>query len=421
MPLCLSPRIERITSIATGRQESLFSLDCASHFAQLQDSISGKRVLVAGGAGSIGSATIAEILKYRPSALCVLDPNENNLTELVRTVRSQKETRDLELHIEPLDYGSLLAGQWLSRQAPFDFVLSFAALKHVRSERDEFSLLRMLEVNLLSADRFLATLREQGHGRSGVFFVSTDKAAFPVSLMGASKRVMEILLWAHARPDSPRSFLDGGNAPPLARVTCARFANVAFSDGSLPWGFLQRIEKGQPLAVPGDVRRYLLSPAEAGQLCLLSSVICPHGEFLIPKLEPQDAVQFTSIAEATLKDFGWVPAWYSDPDEACRMFSAECAQGRYPVLVTHADTAGEKEIEEFVGPDECPHEIGLRGAQAVPAVRVETAKLAEFLTLLRQAMETGKLPTKSDLVRAISGLVPELLHRDSVLMLDSRM
>jgi FlaA1/EpsC-like NDP-sugar epimerase len=421
MPLCLSSRIERITSAATGRQESLFSPDCAKLLPRILESVAGKRILVAGGAGSIGSATLAEMLGYRPSSVCVLDTNENNLTELVRAVRSQDETRDLDIHIEPLDYGSMLARKYLSTQLPFDLVLSFAALKHVRSERDEFSLLRMLEVNLLSADRFLATLREQGHGRSGVFFVSTDKAAFPVSLMGASKRVMELLLLAHAQPGSPLSFLDGGSAPALTRVTFARFANVAFSDGSLPWGFLQRIEKGQPLSVPGDVRRYLLSPAEAGQLCLLASVVCPDREVLIPKLHPQDAVRFTAVAEAALKDFGWTPAWYSDPGEACRMFSSELAQARYPVLVTHADTAGEKEIEEFVGPGECPHDIGLSGAFAVPTQEADAGKVGEFLSFIRRALETEKLPTKADLVQAISVLVPELLHRDSPFTLDSRM
>jgi FlaA1/EpsC-like NDP-sugar epimerase len=140
-------------------------------------------------------------------------------------------------------------------------VLSFAALKHVRSERDMFSLLRLLEVNLLKADRFLAMVRRLGYGRAGVFFVSTDKAANPVSLMGASKRVMELLLWAHTQAQAPASLLDGGgSAPPLAQASAARFANVAFSDGSLPWGFLQRLEKRQPLAAPGDVRRFLLSP-----------------------------------------------------------------------------------------------------------------------------------------------------------------
>lgn len=421
MPLCLSSRIERITSTTTGRQESLFSSDCTRLLPTVLDAVTGKRILVAGGAGSIGSATIVQLLKYHPSSVCVLDINENNLTELVRTVRSQEETRSVEFHIQPLDYGSSLARKYLSTQPPFDLVLSFAALKHVRSERDEFSLLRMLEVNLLNADRFLATLREQGHGRSGVFFVSTDKAAFPVSLMGASKRVMELLLWAHAQADSPQSFLDGGSAPALARVTCARFANVAFSDGSLPWGFLQRIERGQPLAVPGDVRRYLLSPVEAGQLCLLASVVCPGREFLIPRLHPDNAVRFTSVAEATLQDFGWVPAWYSDPGEACRMLPTELAQARYPVLVTKANTEGEKEVEEFVGPGECPHDIGLRGALAVPALGADTGKLAEFLMLICQVLQRGKLPQKSELTRALSALIPEFLHHGSQFSLDSRM
>jgi len=242
-----------------------------------------------------------ELLALRPAALCIIDPSENNLAELVRTMRSGSLPLPPVLQPEPLDYGEPLTHAFLAAQAPFDVVLSFAALKHVRSERDEFSLLRMLDVNLVKADRFLAALRRQGHGRDGVFFVSTDKAADPVSLMGASKRAMELLLWAHTEAGAPASLIDGGNAPPLPRATTTRFANVAFSDGSLPWSFLQRLEKGQSLAAPVDVRRYLVSPVEAGQLCLLAALICPHRRVLVPNLDP--ARDLVSLSTSPLPRF----------------------------------------------------------------------------------------------------------------------
>jgi FlaA1/EpsC-like NDP-sugar epimerase len=279
----------------------------------------------------------------------------------------------------------------------------------------------MLEVNLIKADYFLATLRQQGHGLDGVFFVSTDKAACPVSLMGASKRVMELLLWVHAQSGSPLSLLQAGAAAALPRVTCARFANVAFSDGSLPWAFLQRMEKRQPLAAPGDVRRYLISPADAGQLCLLATVLCPPQELLIPKLGPEDMVQFTGIAEKTLNAFGLTPAWFDDAQAACRALPAELAAGRYPVLVTKADTDGEKEAEEFVAAGESAHEVGLQGALAVPAPAVDAAAVASLLQVVGRALATCELPTKRELVQALAVLAPDFQHRDSGASLDTRM
>jgi FlaA1/EpsC-like NDP-sugar epimerase len=229
VPLCLTPRIESIAQAVTGRRTSLF----ASALPPLSSAAgAARRVLLVGGAGSIGSATAMQLLDWaQVDTLAVLDPNENNLAELVRSIRNRTRPFTGTLLVEPLDYGSPLTHHFLATQEPFDTVLSFAALKHVRSERDAFSTLRMLEVNLLLADRFLATLRTQGHGSHGVFFVSTDKAANPVSLMGASKRAMELLLWAHTQPGFVFAPTDGD---PLPQVTTARFANVAFSDGSLP-------------------------------------------------------------------------------------------------------------------------------------------------------------------------------------------
>ena len=419
MSLCLTPRIEAIAQAVTGRQQPFFSADVTALDAHLRAAVAGKRVLVAGGAGSIGSATINELLAYDPAALAVLDPSENNLAELVRTLRSRPAGFTAALDIQPLDYGSPLAAGWMASQAPFDLVLSFAALKHVRSERDRFSLCRMLEVNLLKGDQFLAACRRQGHGREGIFFVSTDKAANPVSLMGASKRAMELLLWAHAQPNAPASLLSGGSAPPAARITTTRFANVAFSDGSLPWGFLQRLEKDQPLAAPGDVKRYLVSPSEAGQLCLLAALVCPHRHLLVPTLSPaRDLVTFTAIAEQTLRAFGKQPQWCSDEAEA-----RKAPRGTtWPVLVTTSDTSGEKDIEEFIGRYETALPVaGATSVQAIAGSTVDCASFGDFLRLIERACATGEAPHKDDLVRSLAAFVPGLKHQDTGRSLDSKM
>ncbi len=420
MPLCLTPRIEAIAQAVTGRQQSFFAADVAALDAQVRAAVSGRRVLVAGGAGSIGSATIGELLEYGPAALAVLDPSENNLAELVRTVRSRPGGFTATLDIQPLDYGSALAAGWLASQPPFDLVLSFAALKHVRSERDRFSLCRMLEVNLLKGDRFLTACRTHGHGHAGIFFVSTDKAANPVSLMGASKRAMELLLWAHAQPGAPASLLTGGgNAPPAARITTTRFANVAFSDGSLPWGFLQRLEKDQPLAAPGDVKRYLVSPREAGQLCLLAALVCPHRQLLVPTLSPtRDLVTFTAIAEHTLQAFGKRPQWCRDEAEA----RSAPRGATWPVLVTTSDTSGEKDIEEFIGADEVALAVpGASSVQAIAGSAVDGAAFTAFLQLIDRACTTGEVPPLAALVTSLAAVVPGLKHQSTGRSLDSKM
>ncbi len=422
MPLCLTPQIERIARGATGRHADLCAADVQGLKTRLLEQVKGRRVLVVGGAGSIGSATIMQLLPLRPRALTVLDTNENNLAELLRTIRSADQPFDGDLLVQPLDYGSPLATRFLAGQPPYDLVMSFAALKHVRSERDEWSLTRMLEVNLCKADRFLAAIRKHGHGQGGVFFVSTDKAADPVSLMGASKRAMELLLWAHCEAGAPASLLDGGVAPPARRMTTARFANVAFSDGSLPWGFLQRLEKQQPLACPGDVRRYLVTPIEAGQICLIGALICPHRHMVIPRLNPdRDLVRFTDIAAATLRDHGLAPVWFKDPEQARRAVLEEKSQGRYPVLVTQSDTSGEKEVEQFVGADEVAIDIGLEGVQAVAAGRVDIGALTEVLSVIDRAATGAEALAKMDLVAALKRLVPELDHRDTGKSLDKKM
>ncbi len=428
MSLCLTQRIEEITCRVTGRAQSLFQADCDARADQIREAIRGRRILVAGGAGSIGSATIIELLRHRPAALAVLDPSENNLAELVRTIRAGDGFSG-ELSIEPLPYGSAIARAYLASQKPFDLVLSFAALKHVRSERDSFSSLRMLEVNLLEADHFLASLRLHGHGKHGVFFVSTDKAANPVSLMGASKRAMELLLHAHSQSGAPTSLIPGDRPlPPMAelkKITSTRFANVAFSDGSLPWGFLQRLEKSQPLAAPKDIRRYLVSPRESGQLCMLAALCCAHQCLMIPDLDPaRDLVSFIDIAAETLRAHGLEPAWYDDEASARAHLATDRAAKRYPVLRTISDTSGEKEIEEFVGSGEQAIDIGLKSVRSVAIRGVGHSRVSALLMSLDMSADYEKKHSsenKRDFVKELEYFLPGFAHRETGRSLDGKM
>jgi FlaA1/EpsC-like NDP-sugar epimerase len=432
VPLCLTPRIERIAQAVTGRRESLFAGDVKKAEQDLKATLDGKRVLLVGAAGSIGSATLMELLTVAtPSTVAVLDPNENNLAELVRSVRNLAKPFTGELIVQPLDYGTPLTGIFLDEQAPFDVVFSFAALKHVRSERDHFSTVRMLDVNLLKAHYFLCCLRRrQRNANARVFFVSTDKAANPVGIMGASKRAMEILLWAHTQSDEAIFWpQEPTQVPPrLIQVTTARFANVAFSDGSLPWAFLQRIEKQQPLAAPGDIRRYLVTPREAGQLCLLAGAATPHGNVVIPRLDPdKDMASFVDIADATLRDLGLTPVHYRDPAEALARVASDLAQKRYPVLVTTSDTSGEKEIEEFVacGEQDGAHPRGLPHLATISAPHaVDLLPLRHLLNTIHRAercRDPSDIPSKAELAQALAGVVPGFIHRETGKSLDGKM
>ncbi|MBE3143110.1 MAG: polysaccharide biosynthesis protein, partial [Planctomycetes bacterium] len=260
--------------IATGRKRSMFQEDYDACRPAIQEAICDRRVLIIGGAGSIGSATIRQILPFRPRALHVVDIDENGLAELVRDLRCSRLVHDQsELRLLPLDYGSPIMHRFLGDQEPYDMIMNFAAVKHVRSEKDIYSVLHMFETNVLKMYRFLQWA-SGCHGSVNFFSVSTDKAANPVNLMGASKRLMEHVMFS-ALP----------YRHPPTKVTSARFANVAFSNGSLLQSWINRLQKGQPIVVPAKTRRYFISSIEAGQLCLLAGCYCPNGFVLIPKMD----------------------------------------------------------------------------------------------------------------------------------------
>lgn len=400
--------------IATGRDGSLFSADIAKRHDEIAALVSGKRVLAIGAAGSIGSATVAVLSDFDPAALHVIDQNENALAELVRQFRSRAEPFDIaDFRTLPLDYGSPAMHAFLREQRAYDLILNFAAIKHVRSEKDPFSTLQMFDTNIIKQHRFMRWL--DGIGFSGRYFsVSTDKAANPSSLMGATKRVMEHIM-----------FDDEAGKRPYT-VTTARFANVAFSNGSLLESFTRRLGMGQPLAAPLDIRRYFVSLAESGQICTLAATLAPDRHIAIPRLDPEEhLVPLSDVAKGFLTDNGFEPAIYDDEIQARQSVEAEKNQGRWPLLLTPGNTAGEKAFEEFVADSETASEIGLGGMCGVSYVPTDgsVGKMMADLSDYVRALDVDPLALTTDALKAfIAQLEPAFLdtHVQSKLNLDQR-
>lgn len=397
--------------VATGRQDSLFLADLTAHHAQLEAQLNERRVLVIGGAGTIGSATIHELAKFSLAALHVVDQNENGLAELVRDIRSRGDGLYAhEFRVFPIDFGSAVMHRLLASQQPYDIVLNFAALKHVRSEKDAVSVLQMVDTNVLKPLGLLDTLRV---GPSGLryFCVSTDKAANPVNLMGASKRLMEMVLFA-------RAF--GGLK---VEITSARFANVAFSNGSLLESFALRMRKGQPLAVPEHTKRFFVSVEESGQICLLAAMLAPTRHLLIPRLNAAEhLVELESVARAVLEHAGLRPRIYRDEASAKAAVERDLSNHEYPLLLTPLDTSGEKAYEEFVGEKETVKEVGMEQLLAVSPTGPNERALFALVDELSGLAHDPALPvTKERLVELIQGVVPEFHHRETGRSLDQRM
>jgi UDP-N-acetylglucosamine 4,6-dehydratase len=314
-----------------GRNQLLFTDDFLKFSKNLEEMISSSTFLVIGGAGSIGQAVTKEIFKRNPKKLHVVDISENNLTELVRDVRSSFGYIEGDFKTYALDIGSIEYDAFIKSDGRYDYVLNLSALKHVRSEEDPFTLMRMIDVNIFNTDK---TIRQSiDNGTKKYFCVSTDKAANPINMMGASKRIMEMFLM--------RRSLD-------INISTARFANVAFSDGSLLHGFNQRIEKRQPIAAPSDIKRYFVTPQESGELCLMSCIFGENRDIFFPKLsEALHLMSFSDIAIKYLKDKGFEPYLCNTEDEARELIKTLPEQGKWPCLFTKSDTTGEKDFEEF--------------------------------------------------------------------------
>ena len=389
-----------------GRDESLFAADLAAHESELRAGIQGKSVLVIGGAGTIGSSFIRALLRFEPSRLYVVDLNENGLTELTRDLRStlgQFVPADYKTY--PISFGDAVFERMFRREGPFDVVAHFAAHKHVRSEKDRYSIEAMLENNVVNTVKLLDLLREQP--AEHFFCVSTDKAANPANVMGASKKLMEEAVLAYAT-EIP--------------ATTARFANVAFSNGSLPAGFLERIAKRQPLSAPSDVRRYFVSPDESGQLCLLACITGQPADIFFPRLDEPRMLTFSTIADALLRDLGYEPLVCSSEEEARVAASAmQPGDTTWPVFYFESDTSGEKGFEEFYTSSET---VDLDSFDALGVVKATTshdiASISSTIDDLHALFAQPDLP-KEAIVDVLVRLVPTFQHVETGKSLDQKM
>jgi FlaA1/EpsC-like NDP-sugar epimerase len=368
--------------------------------------INGKTLLVIGGAGTIGSSFVRAALRFKPAGLVVVDTNENGLTELTRDLRNGTDYNIPEDYLSyPMDFGAPVFAKMLRHRGGFDIVANFAAHKHVRSEKDRFSIEAMLENNVFKAKGLLDLLLEYKPER--YFSVSTDKAANPVNVMGASKKLMEEVILAYCE-DFP--------------VSTARFANVAFSNGSLPAGFLERLAKGQPLSAPTNVKRYFVSPEESGQLCLIACVLGGAGHVFFPNLGEEQMMTFSKIGEDFLRAQGLEPEYCATEAEALAKATARQPTDKtYPVLFTPANTSGEKPFEEFYTPGE---EIDLMTFKELGFVKNAVRRSrSELSPLVRELQEIMDQPgtDKNTIVAALAARIPNFFHIETGKSLDGKM
>ena len=387
------------------RDRRLFEADRRLAEPELAERVAAGSFLVIGGAGSIGQAVVKQLFRRRPRRLHVVDLNENGLVELVRDVRSSLGYIEGDFQTLPLDCGSPEFASFLEEAPGYDYVLNLSALKHVRSEKDPYTLMRMLRTNVLNTESTLGWSAERGARR--YFAVSSDKAANPANAMGASKRVMELCLMRASR---------------RVEVSSARFANVAFSDGSLLWGFGHRLAKRQPIAAPQDVRRYFITAEESATLCLLACLVGGNLESFFPAVGPGlTAVSFRLLAERYLAARGLEAHPCADEQEARARVEELAAQGRWPCYFFDSDTTGEKEIEEFHTAGE---ELDLDRFGEIGVVRwaplADEGPLDDFLGRLEGALRRGRW-TREEVLAGLKSLLPEFRHKETGRFLDQRM
>ena len=392
-----------------GRTQPLFLEDIAKREKEINEIVHNSRFLVIGGAGTIGSAICRELFDRDPKVLHVVDISENNMVELVRDIRSSKGYGTGEFATFAIDCGSDIFRAFMKEQkgriGGYDYVFNTSALKHVRSEKDPYTLMRMIDTNIFNTDSTMVQAKECGAKK--YFCVSTDKAANPVNMMGASKRIMEMYL-------NRRSL----EMP----VSTARFANVAFSDGSLLYGFNRRLEKNQPIAAPNDVRRYFVTPKEAGELCMLSCLTGENRDIYFPKLDEElNLVTFSHIAEKYLTSLGYEPVQCATEQEARDRVSELKAKHQYPVYFFASDTTGEKDFEEFYMDGET---LDLDKFTSIGIVKkgadYDEDKLQMFSDAIAKLRSAGTWNRK-DLVDLFNEMLPEFHHKETGKFLDSRM
>lgn len=411
-----SHRLSDLERRVIGRERSLFADDIDDHAADLAALVRDSRILVIGGAGSIGSNTLRSILGFRPRSVDIVDQNENALAELVRGLRSDPDQPPLpEMNLMPFNVGGEPFRLWVAaRPEPYDYVLNFSALKHVRSEKDPYSILAMLETNVLYLDQLSRLVA--GPSLRRAFSVSTDKAANPSSMMGATKRLMEHALFLPSRP-----WNEG------VQLSSARFANVAFSNGSLLQGWQQRLALGQPLACPDATRRYFVSLGESGHLCMLAAFLCSDRAIAVPSLDPNEhLVLLSDVAQRFLEFHGLEAYLVDDEDEARSRVPELRADGRYPLLLTPLDTGGEKPYEEFVGVGEARSTGRFRALDEVGYLEPSDPSTFEMLVTTVRDLLTGSTEEALS-IESLRELVAQVepafrsSHRSSEKSLDQRM
>jgi len=388
-----------------GRKRPLFETDIAREEATLSELVRGGRFLVIGGAGSIGQAVTREIFKRHPKMLHVVDISENNMVELVRDIRSTLGYIDGDFRTFAIDCGSREFSALMQAGFAYDYVLNLSALKHVRSEKDPFTLMRLVEVNVLNTISTIA--QSKAGGAKKYFCVSTDKAANPVNMMGASKRIMEMFLM-RASLDLP--------------ISTARFANVAFSDGSLLHGFNQRFAKRQPISAPNDVRRYFVTPQESGELCLSSCLLGENRDIFFPALsESLDLARFSDIALRYLDQLGFGAHECASEDEARSRAAELIAKKKWPCYFFASDTTGEKDFEEFFTDAETLDMSRFENIGIIKnAPSFDEAKLQHFLASI-DAIRTQSTWDKPEIVELFNYMIPSFAHKETGKYLDSRM
>ena len=395
-----------ISKYVTQREKSMFLSDIEVNRDSVSEKVQNKSVLVIGGAGSIGSSFIRAILPFRPAALVVVDTNENALAELTRDLRSTKGMFVPEDYIPyPMDFASPVFEKMFRKRDGFDIVANFSAHKHVRSEKDIFSVEALIRNNVLNAKKLLDLLSE--YPPEEYFCVSTDKAANPVNIMGASKRIMEDVIFSYS-----------DKFP----VKTARFANVAFSNGSLPAGFLARISKLQPLSAPSDVRRYFVSPEESGQICLLSCILGNNRDIFFPKLEEAQMMTFDAIAVELLHEYGFeVKKCTSDEEAIIEAENLKNGSKQYPVHFSASNTSGEKSFEEFFTDSESVDMDRFKALGVVYDKEIaDKIAIENLFNKLNNAFDSESV-TKEDIVTIISDYLPNFEHIEKGKSLDTKM
>jgi len=388
-----------------GRESELFVEDISNHEKSLSKIVSESRFLVIGAAGSIGQAVTKEIFKRQPKKLHVVDISENNLVELVRDIRSSFGYIDGDFQTFALDCGSIEYDAFWNADGAFDYVLNLSALKHVRSEKDPYTMMRMIDVNIFNT---VKTIRQSiDKGVKKYFCVSTDKAANPANMMGASKRIMEMYLMQLSEQ------ID---------ISTARFANVAFSDGSLLHGFNQRIQKRQPIVAPNDVKRYFVIPKESGELCLMSTIFGENRDIFFPQLsENLHLITFSEIAKRYLKGIGYKPYICNSEEEARELAHTLPEQGQWPCLFTASDTTGEKDFEEFFTENEKLDLSSFKNLGIIKHEAVYNEKQIQHFIYSIENMKQKKQWSKKQLVDLFFEMIPNFEYVEKGKYLDAKM